>query len=221
MTNQHPSLLSYSKILTSLTFFLTLTVFSLYAQKGLELKILDNSKLYIEGKSNVNKFACHCTENFPTSKIQFNSTPTNKTAHFNKTEMKITTSKLDCGKKAINKDLQKTLKVDEYPNITLELCSLNFQEASHDDDWQLVKAETFLTIAGTTRTMNMQVKAKQLGNNQFKIISSEELKLTDFGIEPPTALLGLVKVKDEMTLHLDLEVKIINPNDPLISQRLP
>jgi hypothetical protein len=132
--------------------------------------------------------------------------------------MRITTSELDCGKNAINKDLLKTLKADEYPNITLELCSLTFIEGAHDDEWQKVKAETFLTIAGTTRTMNMMVKAKQSGENKFKVKTSEELKLTDFGIEPPTALLGLVKVKDEMILHLDLEVKVSKPGDTLISQ---
>lgn len=218
MINQLPSLLN-NRTLTSLILFITLFTLTLPAQQGLQLQILDNSKLFIEGKSNINKFACHCTQNFPTSKIQYNSTPTQGTAHFNKTEMKITTDELDCGKKAINKDLRKTLKADEHPNIVLELCSLQFMEAAPDDEWQKVKAETFLTIAGTTRTMNMMVKAKQLGQNKFKIKSSEELKLTDFGIEPPTALLGLVKVKDEMTLHLDLEVKISSPDDTLLSER--
>lgn len=220
MKNQYPSLLNYSKLTTLFSLTILFSI-SLQAQQGLELQILDNSKLYIEGKSNVNKFACHCTEEFPTSKIQFNSTPSNGTAHFNKTEMQITTSKLDCGKKAINKDLIKTLKAEEHPKITLELCSLKFLEAAHENDWQQVKAETFLTIAGTTRSMNMLVRAKQLGNFKYKIKSSEEIKLTDFDIDPPTALLGLVKVKDEMTLHLDLEIKIINPSDTLISQRMP
>lgn len=220
MRNQHPSPLNCIT-LTSLLFSLIIMTFTLKAQEGLELQILENSKLFIEGKSNVNKFECHCTEDFPTTQVQFNSTPKNGTAHFSKTEMKITTSKLDCGKKAINKDLLETLKADQYPKIILELCSLTFLEAASDTDWQKVKAETFLTIAGTTRTMNMLVKAKELGNNKYKIKSSEELKLTDFGIEPPTALLGLVKVKDEMTLHLDLEVRIINPNNSLISQRNP
>jgi hypothetical protein len=218
MINQLPSLLKY-RLLSSLSLFITLFCFTLTAQKGMEIQILDNSQLFIEGKSNINKFACHCTQNFPTAKIQYNSTPSKGTAHFNKTEMKITTSELDCGKKAINKDLLKTLKADEYPNIILELCSLKFMEGAHDDEWQEVKAETFLTIAGTTRTMNMMVKAKQLGQGTFKIKSSEELKLTDFGIDPPTALLGLVKVKDEMTLHLDLEVKINLPDNTLLSQR--
>lgn len=218
MRNQHPSLLNCI-LLSSLIFSLSILTFHLSAQEGLEIQILDNSKLFIEGKSNVNKFECHCTEDFPATQVQFNSTPKNGTAHFNKTEMKITTNKLDCGKKAINNDLIKTLKADEYPNIILELCSLTFMKAANDQEWQQVKAETFLTIAGTTRTMNMLVNAKQLGKNKFKVKSSEEIKLTDFGIEPPTALLGLVKVKDEMMLHLDLEVKIVNPNDTLISQR--
>ncbi len=179
-----------------------------YSQQSIVLKILDNSNLYLEGKSNINKFSCYCEENFPTQEIQFNGVPTDGKAHFNKTEIQITTAKLNCGKKAINKDLAKALKAEQYPKITLELCSLTFSEAAHTEEWQHVQAETFMTIAGTTRSLSLTAKAKQIEDEKFMIKSSTEIKMTDFGIDPPTALLGLVKVKDTIVLTFDLSVKI-------------
>jgi len=205
--------LNYFSLIITFTLFLT----PIFAQENLKMQVLDESRLYLEGKTNINQFSCNCTEKFPAKEIQFNSTPENKTAHFDKTEMEITTTKLDCGKKAINKDLAEALKAEQHPKIKLELCSLTFPEAAHSEAWQKVKAETFLTIAGTTRTVNMMVQARQSGQNEYQIKASKELKMTDFGIDPPTALLGLIKVKDDITLHFDLAVRIMEESAESIS----
>ncbi len=182
---------------------------NLKAQQDLKLQILESSRLYLEGQTNINQFACHCREDFPVAQIQYNSVPQQGTAYFNQTEMKIATEKLDCGKKAMNKDLAQALKADEHPNIKLELCSLSFPVAAHAKEPQKIKAETNLTIAGTTRTVEMMVSAQQIGTDKFNIKATKKIKMTDFGIDPPTALLGLVKVKDEITLKFDLDVKIL------------
>ncbi|MEZ5044808.1 MAG: YceI family protein [Saprospiraceae bacterium] len=184
---------------------------TLLSQQDIPFKILESSRLYIEGKSNVNSFTCDCKEDFPPAKMRLNSTANSNVAYFHETRVEITTEKLDCGNKGINRDLSKALKADEYPKICFELCSITFQEAAHYDEWQNVKANADITIAGKTKRVKMDIKAKQMADGQLAIKSSKAINMSDFGIDPPTVLMGLIKVKDEISLFFDLDIKVLKP----------
>lgn len=200
------------KAFLSLLFCLVLTFpTALFSQQDIPFKILAGSRLYLEGKSNVNTFTCDCKEDFPPTKMSINATANSNVAYFHETRVEITTVKLDCGNKGINRDLSKALKADEYPKICFELCSITFQDAAHSDEWQNVKANADITIAGKTKRVKMDIKAKQMADGQLSIKSSKAINMSDFGIDPPTVLMGLIKVKDEISLFFDLNIEVLKP----------
>jgi hypothetical protein len=41
-------------------------------------------------------------------------------------------------------------------------------------------------------------------NHKLKFTAKKNLLLTDFGLTPPTVLLGMVKVHNEITLEIDV-----------------
>ncbi len=170
------------------------------------IRILPDSRLYLEGSSNVNQFVCDCEQVFPS--LTFNmegGSPQNK-ASFLDTRLQLITKNLDCGNRGMNRDLYKTLKADEFPQIVFALRSVNPLPDFTNPGEQRVTTEASLTIAGQSRPVDLEVKARPLGDQSFHFVSQKTIKMSDFGIEPPTALMGLIKVDDEITIHFDLKV---------------
>jgi polyisoprenoid-binding protein YceI len=61
------------------------------------------------------------------------------------------------------------------------------------------QAKGDFTIAGVTKAASFPVKVTQAGN-KFTFEGSYDTKLTQFSVEPPTALLGTVKTNDEIKI---------------------
>ncbi len=55
-----------------------------------------------------------------------------------------------------------------------------------------------LMIAGVSRPIAIPVNVTYLVNNMIKVEGNEPLKMTDFGIKPPTAMFGAIKSGDEV-----------------------
>jgi len=47
-----------------------------------------------------------------------------------------------------------------------------------------------------------------LGPNRFQLRGEKWLKMSSFGIIPPEAMFGMIKVNDDITFHFDLVVVV-------------
>ena len=58
-----------------------------------------------------------------------------------------------------------------------------------------------LSLAGVTKQVTMQVRTFDIdrGNAQFE--GYEDLKMTDFGVKPPSALFGTMRASPDITIH--------------------
>ena len=54
----------------------------------------------------------------------------------------------------------------------------------------------------------MKVMAKEMSLNTFHFVTNKAILMSDFGITPPLAALGMVKVRDEINISLDMVVSI-------------
>lgn len=91
------------------------------------------------------------------------------------------------------------LKAEKNPLITYKLLSqVNNVMPSATGTTVIAKGQ--LTIAGVTKPVDLQVKiiSKQDGSISFE--GTKTLKMTDFGVSPPTAFMGAMKVGDEVVL---------------------
>ncbi|HEY5824360.1 MAG TPA: YceI family protein [Cyclobacteriaceae bacterium] len=61
-----------------------------------------------------------------------------------------------------------------------------------------------LTMAGTSRPIELNAKGKMLTNGDLQFSFSRKLKMTDFNMKPPKAVLGTIKVGDEITLNFNM-----------------
>jgi polyisoprenoid-binding protein YceI len=168
------------------------------------------SRLTIDGSSNVNKFSCACNEQFPHNTLRFEVQDGGRLARFSNANLHIRTKSLDCGNNQMNKDMYQTLRANEFPNIRIELTRAQLQEANlvAGNDWTALKANSTITIAGVSKTVSFDVKARRLGPDRLRFMASREVLMTDFNIDPPKAMLGLIKVNDAIRINLDLTIAV-------------
>jgi polyisoprenoid-binding protein YceI len=90
---------------------------------------------------------------------------------------------------------------EKYPFIIFTLTSAKINQASG-----IVDAKGNLAMGGATRPIDVQAKYKILPNGELQLTVSKKLKMTDFKMEPPTALMGTIKVGDEVTVIFDVTI---------------
>jgi polyisoprenoid-binding protein YceI len=99
----------------------------------------------------------------------------------------------------MNNKTYKALKADTNPKITFTLRA-PVKAVKADPGGTMVSATGTLTIAGITKTINMKVTIISLTKGKLIMQGSQVIKMTDYGIIPPTALFGTLKTGDEITL---------------------
>ncbi len=103
----------------------------------------------------------------------------------------------------MDKNAYSALKSDKYPVIHYRL-----RQAQTDDPGQTsggarrIDATGELTIAGVRRDIALQLLMEPQPNGQLLISTQTQLKMSDFGIKPPTAMLGMIKAGDQVTVDV-------------------
>jgi YceI-like domain len=174
--------------------------------------ITPKSVLKLDGKTNVNGFTCGCDETFQPQQL-FVEPPTDGslTTAFHSATLKLKIKSLDCGNKLMNKDLQKALNANEHPYITIELKKVEQDKCNRLTelkDWIKMKALTKISLNGVSKEYWINITAKKTGPNGYRFIGTKSINMTDFCVTPPVALMGAIKVKDAITIDLDLDVTV-------------
>ena len=175
----------------------------------IKVMVQPQSMLQIQGKTNVNSFQCYCAP--PASVVGFNAESSSETQkiNFKKAALTVLTKSLDCRHKIMNRDMYQTLKAEHYPTITLSISQVLIPIHSINARWKLtgpIATEAYLTLAGMKRKIDLLVTISQPFSNIYRFTAKKSLLLTDFGLTPPTALMGMVKVKNEIVLDIDLYI---------------
>lgn len=100
---------------------------------------------------------------------------------------------LESGKSQMDRNAFKALKTDKNPQIKYVLKDI---KPGQGNTWT---ATGDLTIAGVTKTITMPVTVNQQGS-VLEFTGSVSTKLTEFKIDPPTAMLGTIKTGNDVKL---------------------
>ena len=105
----------------------------------------------------------------------------------------LTAETLESGKSQMDRNAYKALKTDKNPQIKYVLKDI---KSGQGNTWT---ATGDITIAGVTKTITMPVTVNQQGN-VLEFTGSFSTKLTEFKIDPPTAMLGTIKTGNDVKL---------------------
>lgn len=102
-----------------------------------------------------------------------------------------------------NEKAHKALQKNAQPVIYFRSETVDVSPASDASSFD-VMAEGELIIAGERRNVELRAEGTRLENGAFRFQGEHELLMSDFDIERPTAMLGALRVADEIRITFDV-----------------
>lgn len=106
-------------------------------------------------------------------------------------------------KSMMERKAREALKSEKYPEIAFHQSRDNVTINRGNETFQ-IKGD--LQIAGKTKPAEMSLKGMLNDDNQFQVKGKTSLKMTDFGIKPPTVMMGSIKTNDEVSVEFDISL---------------
>jgi len=99
---------------------------------------------------------------------------------------------------ALDKNMRKALKTDQFPEITFRLTKLD----PTGKPAGAARAVGMLKIAGVEREVAMDITTKPDGE-KLVVQGRLELLMTDYGVKPPVAMMGMLKTDPKVTVTFE------------------
>jgi polyisoprenoid-binding protein YceI len=112
-------------------------------------------------------------------------------------DVAIVAAQLSSPKEGLDKNMHKALKVQEHPDITFRLTALEPGSAA-----SALKARGILRIAGVERNVVLDLTTER-HDAGLTVKGKVDLLMTDYGIKPPTAMLGMLKTDPKVTVTFE------------------
>lgn len=103
------------------------------------------------------------------------------------------------GKKGMDKKAYEALKTSKHKTVQFDLKSAS----KAGDTWTLVG--TF-NIAGVTKQVSIKAK-ETAASGTYTLTGTHAFKLTEYGIEPPKAMMGTIKTGDDVKIAFNIKFK--------------
>ena len=164
------------------------------------------SRLWVEGTSTVRGFSCAATQIDVTVETIGAGTATavaNAAKAVSGVELVVPAAKLDCKNGTMNEHMMKAIKGKDAPVITFKLASYELSKAAAGTT---VDMKGTLSLGGVTKPITVQATAKP-DAGALKVTGAYALKMTEWGLKPPTLMMGTMKVNENVKVNFDLTLK--------------
>ncbi|MEP6492122.1 MAG: YceI family protein [bacterium] len=179
-----------------------------HAQETTRVAVAPESKLWIDGTSNLHGWTCKAEKMDASIDLdaavaaQISVAPPKA---LKRVQVKVPVKSLKCGHGAMDDNLYKALNADGTTEISYILATFEAAPGDVKDTFTLHTIGT-LTIAGKENKVSMDVVATRLADGTVKATGMVPIKMSDFGIKPPTAIFGRLKTGDDVRVNFELTV---------------
>lgn len=191
-------------ILLITTFLLLVTIQLAEAQNSDVQLLLDEHEMVIDGTSNVRDWGANVNTIEATvvlSQFDLSDLSSLTPDHFKTMELIMPVGDIESDSGRLTKNLQGYLKGDEYPTITFNLNDV--ESVTVNGNRAEIVANGIVNAAGVDHETTMNVTAT-VNDGRITFAGSQDLLMTDFDIKPPTAMLGSIRARDEITVIYSL-----------------
>jgi hypothetical protein len=105
----------------------------------------------------------------------------------------------------MERDLYRTARADNHPEMTFRLYTLEFLSPPSGNAFT-VRTVGALGLAGREQVVRVDARVERLPGGLLRLRGRKALRMTDFGIEPPSAMFGLIRAHDDLAVRFDLVV---------------
>lgn len=176
-----------------------------FADKG--IWIIDaESQLTIQGSTNVNDFICKIEYCTGTDTLQYVENKKVKELRFTRTRMTVPIRNFDCGARPISKDFWETLNAEKHPEMFIDFISLQDLFFKNNSN---IHGVVDISLAGVTTRYSVKYHVTVKENGMVLLTGSRAVNFSDFQLEAPRKLNGLIKVKEVLKVNFNLVLKEI------------
>jgi polyisoprenoid-binding protein YceI len=198
----------HSRLGSALVLTAALSVAIVSAQSPLAI---DTAKITIAGTSNVHDYTATTTEARVT-RVQLGSAvagpgfweEVQKPGGLESFDITIAAGSLKSTKDGLDKNMYKALKVKEHPEITFSLKQMDGAPGA-------LKALGTLRIAGVEREVTLPLKTTRK-SDKLAVSGLLDVLMTDYGIAPPKAMMGMVKAGPKITITFEVLLGLVSTN---------
>lgn len=157
-------------------------------------------QLWFDGGSTVRGFKCSAktiTTNVQTDALDAASAAIDDLV--TKASVVIPVAAVDCGNGTMNEHMRKALKAKENPEISFVMSgyTVNGTNATINGKLKIAGVENAIEIPATVAPEGAGVRVK----------ASKAIDMTQWGVKPPSLMMGTMKVKPNVTVGFDVLVK--------------
>ncbi len=149
------------------------------------------SVLKIEGTSNIHDWDITAADQKGKIVVDFEN---GKLINIEQLDFIVMAESLKSGKSSMDKNTYKALNTEKYKQIVYKLTKVNSINCSTNSNCKVTTTGS-LKIAGTTKTVEITFDIK-ITDSKIILSGVETLKMTTYGVEPPTALFGTITTGD-------------------------
>ena len=160
------------------------------------------SQLSIEGSSNISRFTCAVKQYLQMDTLRWVQHDQTKRLIFRHSAVRVDVMQFDCHHKFITADLRKTLKANQYPFLLIHFLSM--EDLTWVQEGATVRGQVVIELAGTKRYMDMEYKVVREQGDRFRLRGSKQLRFSDFRLEPPKKLAGLIHIDEDIRVVFEL-----------------
>lgn len=142
-----------------------------------------SSKIWFDGSSSVRDFSCRAKS--------FSAAVGDKVEG---AKVEIPVSALDCANGTMNGHMAKALDPSK---------PIRFEVGSYSAAGKKATIKGNLTIHGQTQPVTLSANITP-GDTEVRVAGTHQLAMTDYGVKPPTLMMGTMKVRPTVTVHFDL-----------------
>lgn len=124
----------------------------------------------------------------------------NQIINVERLKLKVKSESLKSGKGKMDDIAYDALKSEEHPWIVFEMTEIESIKQNE------IIAIGNLSIAGKTKKIKLKGQAQNRAG--ITISGSKDIKMTDYDIEPPTAMFGTIKTGDDLTINYSITLKL-------------
>ena len=170
------------------------------------LTLRSESRVWIEGTSSITTWSCKA-DGVEADVEANDADATHQVLNRGKAVAAMTlvvpSEKIDCGTALLNDHLRTALKVSEFPTIAFRLGSYEVAECASGLTGTL---KGTLTIGGVTRSVSIPAMGSSDAGS-LRVVGHYVLDMTQYGITPPSLMLGRLKVDNAVTVQFDVVLK--------------
>jgi polyisoprenoid-binding protein YceI len=171
-----------------------------------QLVLQPQSRLWIDGTSTIRSFTCKAGEVNALVEVNgANAIPSLLTGEKGVKTVQVTVpaEKMDCGNGKMNDHMRNALKVTENPTITFNLTTY---DVTKNADGISGTINGTLDLGGVKKPISLQATGANEGG-MLHVNGVYELKMTDYGLKPPSLMFGRIKVGETVKVGFDLLLK--------------